>query len=958
MTDSAPDQKDDHAYSLNIPGSGNVVSQSADEEVELDEALAAASSEVVKVDAGDDEEFRLAKAMAMAIKTNPNLTTEEIQKLVSAQHSPKFGTGASYESDNSNILIPGRLTDMLKGKESTNTVTTSGSNDDDRHSNDKDKKHSMKSNLKMFQKTIKNSHFKGKLLDITSKSLGSTLHFNTKKAVKSGPSEPAVPGMEEKSCLDNIPAHALSSGTLESAGQFSSVNEEYGSIPLIQEDKDKKVKLMDVVWKRRSGFGKYSTSSAWERRRMILRGNKIYYYRADGEQETNHDHAAIISPSISKEHDPDSSHAKASSYMFDGTTLKKGLMDMGALLGATSVTDADPNAPRGYLDLIKEEAIVAAASGHSGAPSPFAISIKVKNETKWKLCFATHKIQMDWLVALTDVVVQASVDSYNTYLLDCANPSTDTTLSYHQQVNEPPRIAANETSQVHRLWMMEKYAIHVVEKDADSDDDDNEDDEKSLVSSATIAEFPMDNSRSGHSDEDKETIISTSTSADNDLKFYSIGMIWNLSVVLTRVLYTSSYKFMLFVTLCNVSLFMHCDAVAAKETIERVIGKNSLLDFFMKDIELEAKVSKSITVESNDPKAKGKSRNNLVAEKIKLSKKVVPATPIPEGFKPTAGTTAKKIENTTEVPENKDGDIFTGWRAISGESFQVRSHGYLTTKKKVPSPGELYTCANVDFFESASRYANIAQRVHLPKVTFKNDSSPKTWVSPDIFVVSIALPTDPPKLGRPTSDGGGYTITSYFTMNQETRDILRRVTAEGYDPSTEEIDDRQKSKVNAVRLFEEWCKRSPTEDKMQTRFKLVPNAPNLTEIGMPSWIAKYNGKPVLIKRPGQTGFLYTHPELSCIEYDISLHVFPYVAKQAICYLKEAFFKKIIIGIGFVIEGREDDELPECTIGVMQLCYPNPIHATKAGDFFAGISAKSFDDSKKHHDQTEKEEERQ
>lgn len=407
---------------------------------------------------------------------------------------------------------------------------------------------------------------------------------------------------------------------------------------------------------------------------------------------------------------------------------------------------------------------------------------------------------------------------------------------------------------------------------------------------------------------------------------------------------------MLFVTLCNVSLFMQCDPVAAKETIERVIGKNSLVDFFMKDIESETEVSKSITVQSKDPKAEQKSRSL-----VKPRKKLVIATPIPEGFKPTAGTSAKKIENTTDVPENKDGDIFAGWRAIAGETFQVRSHGYLTTKNKVPSPGELYTCAHVDVFESPSRYADIARRVHLPKATFKNDSGLKTWVSPDIFIVSIALPTDPPKLGRSSSDGGGYTITSYFTMHQETRDILRRVTAEGYDPNTEEIDDKQKSKVNAVRLFEEWCKRSPTDPKMQSRFKLVPNASNLDEIGMPSWISKYNGKPVLIKRPGQTGFFYDHPELSCIEYDISLHVFPYLAKQAICYMKEAFFKKIIIGFGFVIEGRDDNELPECCIGVMQICYPNPNHAIQAGDFFAGICPKSFDDTKEHNDQTEKEE---
>jgi hypothetical protein len=234
----------------------------------------------------------------------------------------------------------------------------------------------------------------------------------------------------------------------------------------------------------------------------------------------------------------------------------------------------------------------------------------------------------------------------------------------------------------------------------------------------------------------------------------------------------------------------------------------------------------------------------------------------------------------------------------------------------------------------------MAPRVNLPEVKFDDGDSPKTWRSPDIFVVSVSLPTDPPKMTKATDDGGGYTVTIYMVMRQTTREILKRVTADGYDPASEKPEDIQKSQVNAVKLFEEWCRRAPNDPKFMSRFKLVPNAQNLKEIGMPAWISKYNGKPVLIKRPGQTGFLYPHPELSCIEFDISLHPFPYLAKQAICYMKENFFKKVLVTFGFVIEGRADDELPECLIGLMQLCYPDPTYAIQAEDVFAGTSARS------------------
>ena len=107
---------------------------------------------------------------------------------------------------------------------------------------------------------------------------------------------------------------------------------------------------------------------------------------------------------------------------------------------------------------------------------------------------------------------------------------------------------------------------------------------------------------------------------------------------------------------------------------------------------------------------------------------------------------------------------------------------------------------------------------------------------------------------------------------------------------------------------------------------------------MPGYILKYNGKPVLIKRAGVTGFLFDHPELNAMGFDISLHPFPYLAKQATAYMAETYFKQMIASFAFVIEGRSDDELPEVLIGQgAQICYPDPALAIKAGDWFTDQS---------------------
>lgn len=44
---------------------------------------------------------------------------------------------------------------------------------------------------------------------------------------------------------------------------------------------------------------------------------------------------------------------------------------------------------------------------------------------------------------------------------------------------------------------------------------------------------------------------------------------------------------------------------------------------------------------------------------------------------------------------------------------------------------------------------------------------------------------------------------------------------------------------------------------------------------------------------------------------------------------------MIATLAFCLEGRDEDELPECLLGAFQLCYPDPVHAIQGEDFFAG-----------------------
>jgi len=697
------------------------------------------------------------------------------------------------------------------------------------------------------------------------------------------------------------------------------------------------IRVSTLAWKRRGGMGKFATS-AWERRRIELAGTKLLYYLKDGDDEPD---GGTMNGSYSgptgKSDDTTTSIANSNnSFAEDATGTALRTIDEGvtvvnrrttwleqaaanfANVTAMTGSSSDPTQPRGYLDLAKEKATVQAAFGHSGAPSPFALSIKVRGETKWKLCFDHHKTQMEWLAAITDVVVQGSVDAYNANLLAAADPGNIGNEFFHPQyVNEPPSGSATSAAaaQTHRLWMMEPYTVESAIGSASVDDESESGDDDTLFDSASCVDEPADPVLiRTEMTEDRLTYAVSSSGASQALDPAGAQKEAIDRAETCRVVPESNLLYL--ASVVNAALAV---ARASSTTMEGfwylVVVVNFALGLCTVKQPDWRSILNHVRVLPADAAASSKSSQSVGAIRRKTTTTTSKVAPVPfptklqkPGYIPTAGCSTVKLKTPTDTPVNDKNQVFAGWRVVPGDIMSVRSHGYLVTHKKIPSPGELYECVNVDIFESPSRYPDMATRVKLPKCKFDDDGKAKTWRTPDFFIISIALPTDPPKFGRSTSDGGGYTVTMYFKMRQETRNILRRVTADGYDPSQEVVEDPQTSQVNAVRLLEEWCRRAPTDPKFQARFKVVPNAHNLKEIGVPSWISKYNGKPFLIKRAGETGFLYTHPELSCVEFDISLHPFPYLAKQGICFMKENYFKKILVSFGFVIEGRADDEV--------------------------------------------------
>ena len=84
---------------------------------------------------------------------------------------------------------------------------------------------------------------------------------------------------------------------------------------------------------------------------------------------------------------------------------------------------------------------------------------------------------------------------------------------------------------------------------------------------------------------------------------------------------------------------------------------------------------------------------------------------------------------------------------------------------------------------------------------------------------------------------------------------------------------------------------------------------------MPNIIVQYNAKPVLIRR---TSTVFRGSNY--IEVDIHVHKFANIAKQSI-HLISSRCGLMYMMIGFVIEGRENSELPETLFGCVAVNKP-------------------------------------
>ncbi|TYZ60282.1 hypothetical protein PybrP1_009029 [[Pythium] brassicae (nom. inval.)] len=228
-----------------------------------------------------------------------------------------------------------------------------------------------------------------------------------------------------------------------------------------------------------------------------------------------------------------------------------------------------------------------------------------------------------------------------------------------------------------------------------------------------------------------------------------------------------------------------------------------------------------------------------------------------------ARTHMNESGRSTNVPHS--------WAPTRGETFSVRSLEYKKTRRK--------------------------ERVELP-TEFADDK---------VFIINAQLPSYAPSVwGDATANGPGFSLVLYWR-------IPKAVLEELADP-----------KSPALRLYKRFIN-AGSDTSVTDRFKVIAQVTNQDECGITGMgkklLTSHNATPVLT-RPQHRIY---HFDGGSTEVVVDIHSFSYIARRGIHLLLDKT-AKLVIDIGFVLQGESEEELPEQILGCCRLDHADVQHA--------------------------------
>jgi len=233
----------------------------------------------------------------------------------------------------------------------------------------------------------------------------------------------------------------------------------------------------------------------------------------------------------------------------------------------------------------------------------------------------------------------------------------------------------------------------------------------------------------------------------------------------------------------------------------------------------------------------------------------------------------------------------------AGSSFHVRvGPNYPKNGLKAASAESLFELVSVDLFTTEQCAFHLAESIRMPAAL---PDGPGLQL-PQLLLVTVQVPQESPGLFSGAQDKGS-TLTAAFTFHLRKEAIADAASA---TPSA------------AVRLLARYYERATSDQEVKKTFKMIGRARNFDQLGLPGWMKRFNGKPVIIHQSGEV-FAGRRGGVRYLQEDVLVGRWSLWAKQGVHTLMPRY-SEIDAEIGFVLQGNEDDELPEQMLGAARL----------------------------------------
>jgi len=283
--------------------------------------------------------------------------------------------------------------------------------------------------------------------------------------------------------------------------------------------------------------------------------------------------------------------------------------------------------------------------------------------------------------------------------------------------------------------------------------------------------------------------------------------------------------------------------------------------------------------------------------------------------------------------------------------FSLRGKQYLKDRKKQPSPPPLYEPFAADLLRANDAFFDLPRFVALPPKTDQEERLP-SWL-PRFVVQNMFFPgTPPPLLGVPVVRAPhqkGYMVVCYWRISPDT--LNRVLSAEEdhveqtshrrreNDGENDDDDDGDGDDSNAtlpphLLLWKRYASEAARAPVLNGCLKGVASVANLEDrdLGLPSLVRRYNGKPVLMAATAlvgeRQGVVKITRREDYLEFGLDVGTdFAVVSNQALHQMKPTF-PKLVLDLGWLVEGRSVDDLPEGLVASMRI---NKVDLTQATD---------------------------